>query len=115
MSFSYSRFENHASHSGIRVEVAELFEPSIEAAVASIRAQIEASQGVVRVRSFSPVLAEMITDVYQSVWLVGGFAASPWLFSQLQERLAPLRVTVSRPDSQTLVYPKILFSHLLNP
>lgn len=34
---------------GDRDEIAQLFEPSIEAAVASIRAQIEASQGVVRV------------------------------------------------------------------
>jgi hypothetical protein len=34
----------------ISVEVAELFEPSIEAAVASIRNQIEASQGVVKVK-----------------------------------------------------------------
>jgi hypothetical protein len=46
----------------------------------------------------------VIAHVYQSVWLVGGFAASPWLFSQLQERLAPLKVTVSRPDSQTSVF-----------
>ncbi|KAG6330080.1 hypothetical protein ID866_9008, partial [Astraeus odoratus] len=65
-------------------EVAELFEPSVQAAVASIKAQVEASQGMVK-----------------SVWLVGGFAASPWLFSQLQERLAPLNIRVSRPDSQT--------------
>ncbi|KAF9496734.1 hypothetical protein BDN71DRAFT_1482148 [Pleurotus eryngii] len=63
-------------------EVADLFEPSIEAAVAAIRRQIEASNGLI-----------------ESIWLVGGFAASPWLFHQLQERLAP--VTVSRPDSQT--------------
>jgi hypothetical protein len=33
--------------------------------------------------------------------LVGGFAASPWLFNQLQARFKPLNVTVSRPDSQT--------------
>ncbi|KAF9816655.1 hypothetical protein IEO21_03960 [Rhodonia placenta] len=65
-------------------EVAALFEPSIESAVASIKAQIQASGGAIK-----------------SVWLVGGFAASPWLFSQLQERLTPLHVTVSRPDSQT--------------
>lgn len=32
-------------------EVADLFEPSIQAAVSSIRSQIEASQGVVRVSS----------------------------------------------------------------
>ncbi|PCH42423.1 hypothetical protein WOLCODRAFT_89826 [Wolfiporia cocos MD-104 SS10] len=66
------------------VEVAALFEPSIEAAVTSIKAQIDASNGHVK-----------------SVWLVGGFAASPWLFSQLQERLSLLNVTVSRPDTQT--------------
>ncbi|KAI5116259.1 hypothetical protein M0805_008164, partial [Coniferiporia weirii] len=65
-------------------EVAELFEPSIQAAVNSIRKQVETSRGVVK-----------------AVWLVGGFAASPWLFSQLQVRLAPLGVTVNRPDTQT--------------
>ncbi|KAI0661700.1 hypothetical protein C8Q70DRAFT_910546 [Cubamyces menziesii] len=65
-------------------EVAALFEPSIEAAVTSIKAQIDASGGAVK-----------------SVWLVGGFAASPWLFSQLQERLARYHVAVSRPDTQT--------------
>ncbi|KAH9945444.1 uncharacterized protein BXZ73DRAFT_38991 [Epithele typhae] len=65
-------------------EVAALFEPSIESAVLSIKSQIEASGGAVK-----------------SVWLVGGFAASPWLFAQLQERLTPQQVTVSRPDTQT--------------
>ncbi|KAF8440445.1 hypothetical protein L210DRAFT_3612339 [Boletus edulis BED1] len=65
-------------------EVAELFEPSIQAAVASIKAQVVASQGMIK-----------------SVWLVGGFAASPWLFAQLQERLMPMKITVSRPDNQT--------------
>ncbi|KAF9466599.1 hypothetical protein BDZ94DRAFT_182968 [Collybia nuda] len=65
-------------------EVANLFEPSVDAAVNAIKAQIEASHGIIR-----------------SVFLVGGYAASPWLFNQLQERLAPLHVTVSRPDTQT--------------
>jgi hypothetical protein len=37
----------------------------------------------------------------KSVWLVGGFASSPWLFTQLQERLAPDGIVVSRPDGQT--------------
>ena len=65
-------------------EVADLFEPSIEATVSSIRNQITLSGGIVK-----------------SVWLVGGFASSPWLFSQLQERLAPDGIVVSRPDGQT--------------
>ncbi|KAJ7274319.1 hypothetical protein B0H12DRAFT_1199638 [Mycena haematopus] len=65
-------------------EVRELFEPSIEAAFLAIKAQIDASAGAIK-----------------AVWLVGGFAANHWLFSQLQERLAPYNVTVNRPDSQT--------------
>lgn len=56
----------------------------IPAAVTAIKSQIDASNGIIR-----------------SVFLVGGYAASPWLFGQLQERLSPLRVTVNRPDSQT--------------
>lgn len=35
------------------------------------------------------------------MWLVGGFAASPWLFSQLSERLGAMGIAVSRPDTQT--------------
>ncbi|KAF8917493.1 hypothetical protein CPB85DRAFT_1374267 [Mucidula mucida] len=65
-------------------EVAGLFEPSIQAAVTAIKAQIDASKGNIK-----------------SVFLVGGYAASPWLFSQLQERLAKYKVAVSRPDTQT--------------
>ena len=37
----------------------------------------------------------------KSVWLVGGFASSPWLFHQLLERLEPVGIIVSRPDGQT--------------
>lgn len=37
----------------------------------------------------------------KSVWLVGGFATSPWLFTQLQEQLEPHGIVVSRPDGQT--------------
>ena len=69
-----------------RAEVADLFEPSIQAAVDSIKKQVTLSRGAVK-----------------AVWLVGGFAASPWLFSQLQERLKSLNIAVSRPDSQTYV------------
>lgn len=37
----------------------------------------------------------------KSVWLVGGFAASPWFLNQLRERLEPDGIIVSRPDDQT--------------
>ncbi|KAJ4477259.1 hypothetical protein J3R30DRAFT_3290784 [Lentinula aciculospora] len=65
-------------------EVAELFEPSVQAAVHAIKAQVEASSGMIK-----------------SVFLVGGYANSAWLFSQLQKRLEPYGVAVSRPDTQT--------------
>ncbi|KAJ2932470.1 hypothetical protein H1R20_g4610, partial [Candolleomyces eurysporus] len=65
-------------------EVANLFEPSIDAAFNAIKKQIEAcSVGI------------------KCVFLVGGYAASPWLFSQLQERLKAMNVVISRPDTQT--------------
>ncbi|KAF9563201.1 hypothetical protein CPC08DRAFT_633052 [Agrocybe pediades] len=64
--------------------VANLFEPSVDAAVNCIKRQVKASGGIIK-----------------SVFLVGGYAASPWLFGQLQERLKPYGITVSRPDTQT--------------
>lgn len=51
--------------------------------------------------SLAPVRFNCSDGAPQSVWLVGGFAASPWLFSQLQERLSRYYITVSRPDTQT--------------
>ncbi|PIL34591.1 hypothetical protein GSI_03370 [Ganoderma sinense ZZ0214-1] len=36
-----------------------------------------------------------------TVFLVGGFAASPWLYSSLKERLGAIGVTLYRPDSHT--------------
>ncbi|KAH9940124.1 uncharacterized protein BXZ73DRAFT_43112 [Epithele typhae] len=35
------------------------------------------------------------------VFLVGGFAASPWLYSELKARLTTLGLTLCRPDSHT--------------
>ena len=39
----------------------------------------------------------------KSVFLVGGFAASDWLFSRLQEHIRPMNLNFCRPDSQTYV------------
>ena len=35
----------------------------------------------------------------QSVFIVGGFAASDWLFTKVKEKLEELEIDVSRPDS----------------
>jgi hypothetical protein len=39
----------------------------------------------------------------QTVFLVGGFAASDWLFMELQEYLQPLGISFSRPDGHLCV------------
>ncbi|RPD55189.1 hypothetical protein L226DRAFT_493295 [Lentinus tigrinus ALCF2SS1-7] len=44
---------------------------------------------------------EGATRILATVFLVGGFAASPWLYSSLKKKLADLGVTLCRPDSHT--------------
>ncbi|KAE9395089.1 hypothetical protein BT96DRAFT_163469 [Gymnopus androsaceus JB14] len=63
-------------------DVARFFEPSIKAAL----------KAVVKQRSDA---RKTIT----SVFLVGGFAASPWLFSKLRDGLQPLGLSIHRPDT----------------
>ncbi|KAG1746337.1 hypothetical protein EDB19DRAFT_1905800 [Suillus lakei] len=63
-------------------DVADLFEPSIEAI-------IEAFEQQRRVAS-TPI---------NLVCLVGGFAASDWLFAKLQEYFLPLGISFCRPDA----------------
>ncbi|KAG6918266.1 hypothetical protein DXG01_015640 [Tephrocybe rancida] len=64
------------------VDVSTFFEPSIICIVECIIKQ--------RKSSSKPI---------NSVFLVGGFAASDWLFSQLKSSLEPLGLSFSRPDS----------------
>jgi hypothetical protein len=40
-----------------------------------------------------------IIALLQSVFFVGGFAASDWLFSKVKDKLEELGIDVSRPDS----------------
>ncbi|KIJ66157.1 hypothetical protein HYDPIDRAFT_174829 [Hydnomerulius pinastri MD-312] len=65
-------------------EVAKLFEPSVEAIIAAVDNQ-----------------RKVATKPISSVFLVGGFAASDWLFSKLQEHIKPLELNFCRPDSHT--------------
>ncbi|KAJ7652890.1 hypothetical protein B0H17DRAFT_1101242 [Mycena rosella] len=64
-------------------DVRKFFEPSIAAVVAAVREQCISALG---------------TRI-SSVFLVGGFAANDWLFSELKSRLAPLRLDLVRPDT----------------
>ncbi|KAF6752161.1 hypothetical protein DFP72DRAFT_1171705 [Ephemerocybe angulata] len=63
-------------------EVASFFKPSVDCIVNAVKKQSAAARVPIR-----------------SVFLVGGFSASPWLFNQVQAAIEPLGITVSRPDS----------------
>ncbi|KZP20068.1 hypothetical protein FIBSPDRAFT_932499 [Athelia psychrophila] len=63
-------------------EVAALFEPSIKEILSAVDQQIRVAKKPIK-----------------SVFLVGGFAASDWLFSQLQQGLSSRDVECYRPDS----------------
>ena len=54
------------------------------------------------------------SDCDQDVWLVGGFAASPWLFEQLKSRLAAHGLTVYSPDTNKFVHVSIKAKVMLN-
>jgi len=65
-------------------DVAPLFEPSAAAIIEAIEEQRDAA-----IREIS------------TVFLVGGFAASEWLFARLRTHLGSLNLNFSRPDSHT--------------
>ncbi|EIW80707.1 hypothetical protein CONPUDRAFT_82808 [Coniophora puteana RWD-64-598 SS2] len=65
-------------------DVAKLFEPSIEAVIRAVNHQRQAAR--------KPI---------HSVFLIGSFAASDWLFLNLKESLTPHGLDFCRPDSHT--------------
>ncbi|KAL1703608.1 hypothetical protein EV121DRAFT_207515 [Schizophyllum commune] len=67
-------------------DVASFFDPPI----------IAIAQGVLAQRSYAK-------HTIKTVFLVGGFAASPYLYSRLRETLVPLGIDVCRPESAMLV------------
>ncbi|KAG1792838.1 uncharacterized protein HD556DRAFT_1378586 [Suillus plorans] len=63
-------------------DVADLFEPSIEAIIEAFEQQRRTASIPINV-----------------IWLVGGFAASDWLFAKLQQYFTPLSISFCRPDA----------------
>lgn len=63
-------------------DVAQFFQPSVDCIVEAIKLEMLASHFPIK-----------------SVFLVGGFSASHWLFNQVKKKVQPWGVSVSRPDS----------------
>lgn len=64
--------------------IAKLFNPSVEGIIDAVRKQLESASGKVG-----------------AAFLVGGFAASPYLFSSLRELLKEEGLDICRPDNYT--------------
>ncbi|KAI0350808.1 hypothetical protein OH77DRAFT_1412306 [Trametes cingulata] len=65
-------------------EMEAFYKPSLDAIVDAIRKQRQAA-----------------TTFAATIFLVGGFAASPWLYANLQRSVRSLGLTLSRPDTHT--------------
>ncbi|KAJ3523687.1 hypothetical protein NMY22_g11331 [Coprinellus aureogranulatus] len=63
-------------------EIAKFFEPSITAIVEAVKTQL--------ITAHNPI---------KTVFLVGGFSASPWLYENVKAAIEPLGAKVSRPDT----------------
>jgi hypothetical protein len=59
---------------------------------------------VSHVLSISSVMLLTIPSRFQHVVLVGGFAASDWLFNKVHEALTPLGLNILRPESHVYVF-----------
>ncbi|KAL1941029.1 hypothetical protein VTO73DRAFT_7665 [Trametes versicolor] len=65
-------------------EMEEFYKPSLDAIVRAVQKQRQTAS-----RSIS------------TIFLVGGFAASPWLYAKLQKAVKPLGLELCRPDTHT--------------
>ncbi|KIP02230.1 hypothetical protein PHLGIDRAFT_122658 [Phlebiopsis gigantea 11061_1 CR5-6] len=65
-------------------DIVKFFEPSVDAITAAVHTQ-----------------RELASQPVSTCFLVGGFAASPWLYNQLKTTLQLSGITLSRPDNHT--------------
>ena len=76
------------------------FQPSIDCIVTAVLGQQNMSETPISVRcKDSCVNLNSVYRAIQHVVLVGGFAASDWLFENLQSSLAPAGLNVLRPEN----------------
>jgi hypothetical protein len=90
-----------------RSVVSQFFSPSISRIIAAIHRQQLACSKTISVSicctSIITVILINFLSVLQTVFLVGGYASSPWLYTQLQKALDPSGISVCRPDGHTYV------------
>lgn len=94
--------------------IASFFEPSIQCIVNGVMEQQRLSTKPVTVSFYVVPLSRIIKLTgLETVFLVGGFSASDYLFSELEKRLTPRGFSVCRPDpylwgfSSSCTFPRI--------
>jgi hypothetical protein len=95
-------------------DVANFFDPSVSCIIKAVQEQKAKSQKTISVHQSFHLQMPSADNTTQSVFLVGGFAASDWLFAQLKTTLEPLGLNVCRPDSHVYAYVAFPVSELIS-
>jgi hypothetical protein len=85
-----------------RTDVAQFFQLSIDCIVKAVLEQKNTAHKPVSVSLYVPFFKYRFSNYlpyFQHVVLVGGFAASDWLFSKVNELLTPLGLNILRPEN----------------
>ena len=89
----------------LRTDVAQFFQPSIDCIVKAVLEQKNSAHKMISVcpsvltTRHSLNIGFLTILYFQHVVLVGGFAASDWLFIKVHELLTPLGLNIVRPEN----------------
>ena len=85
-----------------RTDVAQFFQLSIDCVVKAVLEQKKIAHKTISVSVYVSFFKYGFPNhllCFQHVVLVGGFAASDWLFSEIYELLTPLGLKIFRPEN----------------
>ena len=85
-----------------RSDVAQFFQPSIDCIVKAVLEQRRSAHKTISVSLYTSLYKYRFANhllYFQHVVLVGGFAASDWLFSKVHELLTPHGLNIVRPKN----------------
>jgi hypothetical protein len=85
-----------------RSDVAEFFQPSVDCIVKAVLEQKKCAHKTISVSLYTSFFTYRFPNhplYFQHVVLVGGFAASDWLFTKVYETLTPLGLNIVRPEN----------------
>ena len=98
---------NVANLKVFRTDVAQFFQPSIDCIVKAVLEQKSSAHKTISVSLYTTLFGYHYANhflYFQHVVLVGGFAASNWLFSKVHELLTPVGLNVVRPENHVWVF-----------